>query len=155
MASPATPPTYRTGMFSLFLVVTSAVFATGSWTWLVILAAAGGEVSARHILAAAVAVTTTVVAVLLAVRVLLQREAAEQHADVRRLLVDISWNAFAAAGNAGHAVDVPGRANVVPFPSGPYDANGGYDLPAASLHPFGRREETERSKRQSERSKRR
>ena len=40
----------------------------------------------------------------------LQRSAAVRHAELKRLLVDISWNAFTAAGNA----ETQGK--VVPFP---------------------------------------
>lgn len=125
MARPGEPSPHRPGAFSLFLVIKSAVFATAFWTWLVLLAVDGGEASARHVLAATGAGTTTVVAALLAVRMAVQRDTAERHADLRRLLVDISWNAFAAAGNAGHPVDVPGNGNVVPFPSSSHDRDVG------------------------------
>lgn len=148
MAAPAHPRTPRPDAFSLFLVIKFAVFATGFWTWLVILAVAGGEASARHVLAAAGASTSTVVAVLLAVRMAVHRDVAERHADVRRLLVDISWNAFAAAGNAGHPLDAPangfdapGNGIVVPFPSTVHEADDDYDVPAASARPSGRHDD--------------
>lgn len=155
MATPAHSPTHRPGAFSLFLAIKAAVVATGCWTWLVLLAVDGGEASARHVLAAAGASTSTVVAVLLAVRLAMYRDLAQRHADVRRLLVDISWNAFAAAGNAGHAFDAPGRASfdapgrgtVVPFPTVADDPAGDYHPPAGSSHSTGRRDESERGHR--------
>lgn len=128
MATPAHPYSRRHGGFRLFLLVKAAVFATACWTWLIIIALNGGAVSAWHVLVGAGAGTTTVVAVLLAVREAVQRDVAERHADLRRLLVDISWNAFTAAGNAGNCGDVPGdRSNVVPFPSIAHDPAGGAD----------------------------
>ncbi|WP_244298651.1 hypothetical protein [Micromonospora cremea] len=67
-------------------------------------------------LAATGAITTTLVGVVLGVRMALQHNAAVRHAEMKKLLVDISWNAFAAAGNAESA------GNVVPFPAGPSDS---------------------------------
>ncbi len=46
----------------------------------------------------------------------LQRNAALRHAELKRMLVDISWNAFAAAGNAEHL-----GGKVVPFPAASED----------------------------------
>ena len=73
----------------------------------------GDGVTGAHVLAAAGAVTTTLVGVVLGVRLALQRSAAARHAELKRLLVDISWNAFAAAGNAETS------GTVVPFPTPP------------------------------------
>jgi hypothetical protein len=45
----------------------------------------------------------------------MQRTAAIRHAELRRLLADISWNAFAAAGNAAN------EGKVAPFPTLPLE----------------------------------
>ena len=76
-------------------------------------------------LAATGAITTTLVAVLLGARMALQHNAAVRHAEVKKLLVDISWNAFAAAGNAETA------GKVVPFPTAPGDGERAAQRPAA------------------------
>jgi hypothetical protein len=124
MATPAVPPSaHRPGPVSLFFVAKAAVFAAGFWVWLLVLAIQADPVSGAHLVAAAGAITTTLVSVVLGARLALQRNAADRHADLKRLLVDISWNAFTAAGNAGES---EGRANVVPFPSTGHD------------HPIGR-----------------
>jgi hypothetical protein len=115
MAPPAAIP-HRPGMISLFFVAKAAVFAAAFWIWLLILVVTGKEVSGAHVLAGAGAMTTTLVGVVLGTRVALQRNAAERHAEVKRLLVDISWNVFTAAGNG------ESRANVVPFPTVGHDA---------------------------------
>ncbi|MEV0392127.1 hypothetical protein [Polymorphospora rubra] len=112
---PAPPPPHRPGAISLFFVAKAALFAAGFWIWLVVLAFQDGEATGMHLLAATGAITTTIVAVLLGVRMALQANAAERHAELKRLLVDISWNAFAAAGNA------ESPANVVPFPTMVYE----------------------------------
>lgn len=116
MATPAPTPPHRPGSISLFFVAKAAVFAAGFWIWLAVMTIGGGPASGLEILAATGAVTTTLVSVVLGVRMALQGNAAERHAELKRLLVDISWNAFAAAGNA----DSP--ANVLPFPTMAYDA---------------------------------
>ncbi|MEV1288155.1 hypothetical protein [Micromonospora sp. NPDC049679] len=115
MGAPASPVPHTPGPVSLFFVAKAAVFATGFWIWLLILVVGGREASGLHVLAATGAITTTVVGVVLGVRVAMQRNEAERHAELKRLLVDISWNAFTAAGNA----DGPG--NVVPFRSVSHD----------------------------------
>ena len=115
MADPSRPQPYRPGAVSLFFVAKAGVFAAG----LLDLAAGPGAPhrlgDRSHVLAATGAVTTTLVAVVLGARMALQRNAAVRHAELKRLLVDISWNAFAAAGNA----ETPGK--VVPFPTAPAD----------------------------------
>ncbi|MEH1099950.1 hypothetical protein [Micromonospora sp. CPCC 205561] len=113
MAVPDRPLPHRPGAVSLFFVAKAGVFALGFWLWLLTLVLGGGEVSGAHALAAAGAVTTTLVGVVLGARLTLQRDAADRHAELKRLLVDISWNAFAAAGNA----DALGK--VLPFPAAP------------------------------------
>jgi hypothetical protein len=118
MDAPGTPVPHRPGSVSLFFVAKAAVFAAGFWIWLLILVVGGREASGLHVLAAAGAVTTTVVGVVLGVRVAQQRSAAERHAELKRLLVDISWNAFTAAGNG----DGDGPGNVVPFRSVSHEA---------------------------------
>ncbi|WP_194822556.1 hypothetical protein [Micromonospora sp. S-DT3-3-22] len=115
MAESDRPVPHRPGAVSLFFVVKAAVFALAFWSWLLVLVFTGDEATGPHVLAAAGAVTTTLVGVLLGVRLALQRNAAVRHAELKRLLVDISWNAFAAAGNA----ELSGT--VVPFPTAPGD----------------------------------
>ncbi|RKR90004.1 hypothetical protein BDK92_4368 [Micromonospora pisi] len=119
MATPAPPLPHRPGAISLFFVVKAAVFAAGFWAWLLVLVVTGTEVGGLHILAATGTIITTLVSVLLGVRMALQRSAADRHAELKRLLVDISWNAFAAAGNA----EPESNGNVVPFPSTAFDAS--------------------------------
>ncbi|MEU1889390.1 hypothetical protein [Micromonospora sp. WMMD987] len=111
MAEPDRPVPHRPGAVSLFFVAKAGVFAVGFWSWLVVLVVTGDTVTGAHVLAATGAVTTSLVGVVLGVRLALQRSAAARHAEVRRLLVDISWNAFTAAGNAGTS------GTVVPFPT--------------------------------------
>ncbi|SBT48068.1 hypothetical protein [Micromonospora auratinigra] len=115
MSEPSRPVPYRPGVVSLFFVVKAAFFALACWIWLLVLVFSGGTTSGAHVLAAAFAVTFTLVGVALGVRLALQRNAAVRHAELKRLLVDISWNAFAAAGNAEQ------QATVVPFPTQPGD----------------------------------
>jgi hypothetical protein len=117
MAEPDRPVPHRPGVVSLFFVAKAGVFALGFWIWLLVLAVRGGPASGVHLIAAAGAVTTTLVGVVLGARMALQRNAAVRHAELKRLLVDISWNAFAAAGNA----DEP--AKVVPFPLSSQDGD--------------------------------
>lgn len=116
MAPPTPPIPHRPGVISLFFVAKAAVFAAGFWIWLLILVGRAEDASGLHVLAATGAITTTVAGVALGVRVALQRNAAERHAELKRLLVDISWNVFTAAGNG------ESRANVVPFPTVAHDA---------------------------------
>ncbi|WP_329107001.1 hypothetical protein OG792_02620 [Micromonospora sp. NBC_01699] len=118
MAAPAQPLPHRPGSISLFFVVKAAIFAAGFWTWLLVLVFTRTEATSLHLLAATGTIITTLVSVLLGVRMALQRNAARRHAELKRLLVDISWNAFAAAGNA----EVETSGNVVPFPTAAYDA---------------------------------
>ncbi|GAB3072276.1 hypothetical protein GCM10027186_29040 [Micromonospora schwarzwaldensis] len=96
---------------SLFFVVKAGVFALGFWVWLLVLAVQGDPAEGVHLIAATGAICTTLAGVVLGARMALQRNAAARHAELKRLLVDISWNAFAAAGNSDHA------AKVVPFPT--------------------------------------
>ncbi|MGW4463111.1 hypothetical protein [Micromonospora sp. NPDC004704] len=131
MANPAPPLPHRPGSISLFFVAKAAVFAAGFWIWLLVLVFTRTEVSGLHVLAATGTIITTLVSVVLGVRMALQRNAADRHAELKRLLVDISWNAFAAAGNAepesnGNVVPFPTTAYDVPTPSGrtPGDSNG-------------------------------
>ncbi|MFI6260983.1 hypothetical protein [Micromonospora sp. NPDC051006] len=111
MVEPSRPLPYQPGAVSLFFVAKAGVFAAGFWIWLLVLALRGGAASGVHVLAATGATTTTLVGVVLGVRMALQHSAAVRHAEFKRLLVDISWNAFTAAGNA----ESPGK--VVPFPT--------------------------------------
>ncbi|MFI9641804.1 hypothetical protein ACIG87_17345 [Micromonospora sp. NPDC051925] len=127
MAAPARPVPHRPGAVSLFFVAKAGVFALGFWSWLLVLVSTGDEVTGAYVLAAAGAVTTTLVGVVLGVRLALQHSAATRHAELKRLLVDISWNAFAAAGNA----ETPGK--VVPFPTSPADDERGARERVSSL----------------------
>ncbi|MGY0007703.1 hypothetical protein [Micromonospora sp. I033] len=111
MAEPDRPVPHRPGAISLFFVAKAGVFALGFWIWLLVLAVLGDPATGVHLIAATGAITTTLVAVVLGARMALQRNAAVRHAELKRLLVDISWNAFAAAGNADES------ATVVPFPT--------------------------------------
>lgn len=119
MAEPSRPAPYRPGTVSLFFVVKAGVFALGFWIWLLVLVLVlrTGPATGAHVFAATGAVTTTLVGVLLGARLALQRNAAVRHAELKRLLVDISWNAFTAAGNAEQ------QGTVVPFPTLPPDAD--------------------------------
>nr|MDT0662485.1 hypothetical protein [Micromonospora sp. DSM 115978] len=118
MATSAVPPSaHRPGPVSLFFVAKAAVFAAGFWGWLLLLAVRDDPLAGAHLVAAAGAITTTLVSVVLGARLATQRNAADRHAELKKLLVDISWNAFTAAGNAGN----DGPANVVPFPSSGHD----------------------------------
>ncbi|RKN44267.1 hypothetical protein [Micromonospora endolithica] len=116
MAAPDRPMPHRPGAVSLFFVAKAGVFAAGFWIWLLVLVLRGDTATGLHVLVATGAVTTTLVGVVLGARLALQHDAAERHAEFKRLLVDISWNAFAAAGNA----ESPGK--VVPFPSAPAES---------------------------------
>ncbi|WBB79094.1 hypothetical protein O7606_23380 [Micromonospora sp. WMMD882] len=91
----------------------AAVFAAGFWGWLVVLALRGGTLGVPHLLAATGALATTAAGLALGVRLALQHNAAVRHAELKRVLVDISWNAFAAVGNS------ESPAKVVPFPMSP------------------------------------
>jgi hypothetical protein len=113
MAEPDRPLPHRPGAVSLFFVAKAGVFALGFWIWLLVLVLTGDDATGAHVLAATGAITTTLVGVVLGIRLALQRSAAVRHAELKRLLVDISWNAFAAAGNA----ETSGK--VVPFPTVP------------------------------------
>ncbi|MBO4143881.1 hypothetical protein J5U46_27415 [Micromonospora tulbaghiae] len=115
MAEPDRPVPHRPGAVSLFFVAKAAVFALGFWIWLLVLAVRGGDATGVHLIAATGAICTTLASVVLGARMALQRSAAVRHAELKRMLVDISWNAFAAAGNA----EQPGK--VVPFPSTSHD----------------------------------
>ncbi|MEU1237328.1 hypothetical protein [Micromonospora aurantiaca (nom. illeg.)] len=119
MAEPDRPVPHRPGAVSLFFVAKAAVFALGFWIWLLVLAERGGEATGVHLIAATGAICTTLAAVVLGARMALQRNAAVRHAELKRLLVDISWNAFAAAGNAERA------GKVVPFRSASHDGERG------------------------------
>ncbi|MGN9802206.1 hypothetical protein [Micromonospora sp. L32] len=111
MADPVLPVPHRPGAVSMFFVAKAGVFALGFWIWLLVLVLTGDDATGVHVLAATGAITTTLVGVVLGIRLALQHSAAVRHAELKRLLVDISWNAFAAAGNA----ETSGK--VVPFPT--------------------------------------
>ncbi|WP_036373121.1 hypothetical protein [Micromonospora sp. ATCC 39149] len=111
MTEPRRPVPYCPGAVSLFFVTKAGVLAAGFWGWLLVLVLGSARVTGAHVLAATGATTTTLVGVVLGARLALQRNAAVRHAELKRQLVDISWNAFAAAGNA----QTP--AKVVPFPT--------------------------------------
>ncbi|MEU8423791.1 hypothetical protein AB0C15_23275 [Micromonospora sp. NPDC048835] len=117
MAESSRPQPYQPGAVSLFFVAKAGVFAAAFWIWLLIMVLRTDPATGLQVLAATGAITTTLVAVLLGARMALQQNAAIRHAEVKKLLVDISWNAFTAAGNA----EAGGK--VVPFPTGAGDAD--------------------------------
>ncbi|MFF0469191.1 hypothetical protein ACFYPX_17375 [Micromonospora zamorensis] len=110
MAAPCRPQPYQPGAVSLFFVAKAGVFAAAFWIWLLVQVLRTSAATGLEVLAATGATTTTLVGVVLGARMALQHSAAIRHAETKRLLVDISWNAFAAAGNAESA------GKVVPFP---------------------------------------
>ncbi|WP_433648948.1 hypothetical protein ACQP2C_18505 [Micromonospora zamorensis] len=111
MAELSRPQPYQPGAVSLFFVAKAGVFAAAFWIWLLVLVLRTSSATGLQVLAATGAITTTLAAVVLGARMALQRSAAIRHAETKRLLVDISWNAFAAAGNAESA------GKVMPFPT--------------------------------------
>ena len=113
MAESSRPRPYQPGAVSLFFVANAGVFAAAFWIWLLWMVLRTHEATGADVLAATGAITTTLVTVVLGARMALQRNAAIRHAETKKLLVDISWNAFVAAGNA------EGAGKVVPFPIGP------------------------------------
>ncbi|MGW3602406.1 hypothetical protein [Micromonospora sp. NPDC005161] len=116
MADLSRPQPYQPGAVSLFFVAKGGVFAAAFWIWLLVLVLRTDAATGAHVLAATGAITTTLVAVVLGARMALQHNAAVRHAEMKKLLVDISWNAFAAAGNAESV------GKVVPFPAGAADS---------------------------------
>nr|WP_236647033.1 hypothetical protein [Micromonospora acroterricola] len=116
MADSSRPQPYQPGAVSLFFVAKAGVFAAAFWIWLLVLVLRTDSATGTHVLAATGAITTTLVGVVLGARMALQHNASVRHAEMKKLLVDISWNAFAAAGNAESA------GKVVPFPTGPADS---------------------------------
>ncbi|TQJ25269.1 hypothetical protein FBZ33_5622 [Micromonospora sp. A202] len=110
MAELSRPQPYQPGAVSLFFVANAGVFAAAFWIWLLVQVLRTSSATGLQVLAATGAITTTLVGVVLGARMALQHSAAIRHAETKRLLVDISWNAFAAAGNAESA------GKVVPFP---------------------------------------
>ncbi|MBM7491045.1 hypothetical protein JOD64_002267 [Micromonospora luteifusca] len=117
MAETSRPQPYQPGAVSLFFVAKAGVFAATFWIWLLILVLRTDSATGLQVLAATGAITTTLLGVVLGARMALQHNAAIRHAEVKKLLVDISWNAFTAAGNA----DSTGK--VVPFPTPQGDAD--------------------------------
>ncbi|MCG5468885.1 hypothetical protein LADH09A_002785 [Micromonospora sp. LAH09] len=115
MAEPSRPQPYQPGAVSLFFVAKAGVFAAAFWVWLLVLVLRTSSATGLQVLAATGAITTTLVGVVLGARMALQYSAAIRHAETKKLLVDISWNAFAAAGNA------ESTGKVVPFPTAPGD----------------------------------
>ncbi|MEV4496636.1 hypothetical protein AB0J84_13125 [Micromonospora arborensis] len=115
MAETSRPQPYQPGAVSLFFVAKAGVFAAAFWIWLLILVLRTDSATGLQVLAATGAITTTLVGVVLGARMALQRNVAIRHAEMKKLLVDISWNAFTAAGNA------ESTGKVVPFPTVPGD----------------------------------
>ncbi|MEU7803345.1 hypothetical protein AB0J14_17360 [Micromonospora arborensis] len=115
MAETSRPQPYQPGAVSLFFVAKAGVFAATFWIWLLILVLRTDSATGLQVLAATGAITTTLLGVVLGARMALQRNAAIRHAEMKKLLVDISWNAFTAAGNA------ESTGKVVPFPTVPGD----------------------------------
>ena len=114
------PVPYRPGAISLFFVVKAAIFALAFWIWLLLLVIRGDQVSGWHLFATAGAISTTLVGVILGIRMALQANAADRHAEVRKALVEISWNTAFAAHQAEEA------GNVLRFPTAVPDDSGGW-----------------------------
>ncbi|GAA1847516.1 hypothetical protein [Asanoa iriomotensis] len=128
MAEPEDRPVpYRPGTISLFFVVKAGIFALAFWIWLLVLAIQGGQVAGWHLFAAAGAITTTLVGVGLGIRMALQANAADRHAEVRKTLVEISWNTAFAAHQAEDSDNVVRFPSVVPDDSGGWPARGDGD----------------------------
>ena len=122
MAPPEDRPVpNRPGAISLFFVVKAVIFALAFWIWLLVLAIQGDPVTGWHLFAAAGAITTTVVGLVLAVRLALQANAADRHAELRKALVEISWNTAFVAHQSDEDSD-----NVLRFPSAVPDDSGGW-----------------------------
>ncbi|MFF5200260.1 hypothetical protein ACFY3B_11725 [Micromonospora parva] len=130
MAEPSRPQPYQPGAVSLFFVAKAGVFAAAFWIWLLVLVLRTDSATGLQVLAATGTITTTLVAVVLGARMALQHNAAVRHAEVKKLLVDISWNAFAAAGNAE-----AGGGRVVPFPTAPGDGERAAQRPGVDRVP--------------------
>ena len=109
---------HRPGVISKFFVAKAGIFAAAFWIWLMIIALSDQSVTGWHLIALAGAVTTTLVGVILGVRMALQANAAERHAELRKYLVEISWNTAYVANSAESG------ANVVQFPTPVSDSGG-------------------------------
>lgn len=110
--------THRPGAISRFFVAKAAIFAIAFWTWLLVIAVRHDAVTPWHLIAMSGAIVTTLVGVVLGVRYALQASAAQRHAEIKRMLVEISWNT-AFAGNNTESSE-----NVVRFPNAVHDSGG-------------------------------
>ena len=110
---------HRPGAISMFFVAKAGIFAAAFWIWLMILALSDDPVTGWHLFAMAGAVTTTLVGVVLGIRYALQANAAERHAELRKYLVEISWNTAYVANSAESS-----SGNVVQFPTPVSDSGG-------------------------------
>jgi hypothetical protein len=110
---------HRPGAISKFFVAKAGIFAAVFWIWLMIIALSNDSVTGWHLFALGGAVTTTLVGVILGVRLALQANAAERHAELKKYLVEISWNTAYVANSAESS------GNVVQFPT-PVNDSGGW-----------------------------
>ncbi|MEV4539355.1 hypothetical protein AB0J82_36840 [Asanoa sp. NPDC049518] len=115
---------YYPGAVSWFFASQAGLCGAACWTWLAILASAGGPVTGWQLFAAAAGTAFIVTAVVLGVRIALQAAAALRHAEVKKLLVEISWNTEFSAQPAGEPD------NVVRFPAAVGD-DGDWPIPKA------------------------
>lgn len=128
MSSQEKPPiANKPGAISLFFVVKAGIFAAAFWIWLLVLALSDGPVTGWYIFAAAGAITTTLVGVVLGARMALASTAAEQYAESKRMLVEISWNTAFNASGADEASD-----NVFQLRSAANDSGGWTNRPSGA-----------------------
>jgi hypothetical protein len=109
---------HRPGAISMFFVAKAGVFAAGFWIWLLVVAVRDEPVTPWILIAVTGAVVTTLVSVVLGVRFALQANAAVRHAEIKKMLVEISWNTAFAVNNTETSD------NVVRFPSAVHDSGG-------------------------------
>ena len=109
---------HRPGAISMFFVAKAAIFAAAFWVWLLIIAVREDAVTPWHLVAMSGAIVTTLVGVVLGVRYALQASAAQRHAEIKKMLVEISWNTAFAVNNTESSE------NVVRLPSALHDSGG-------------------------------
>lgn len=86
------------GTISMFFVAKAAFFAAAAWAWVLVLIGRDRSATGWELFAVAAGICFTLVAVLLGIRFANQRAAARRHDDLRRLLVELSWDTLAAQG---------------------------------------------------------
>ena len=81
------------GAISVFFVVKSGLFAAAAWIWLLILVARDDRITGWHLVATGAGICFSLVTVQLGIRLASQRAEALRYADLRREIVDLSWQA--------------------------------------------------------------